>query len=44
MKSIFRESKAKIVEKRSLPIVSEHFETIFNTAIAERETLCKILY
>jgi hypothetical protein len=33
---IFRQGKAKIVEEAQFTYVNEHFETVFNAAMAEK--------
>jgi len=42
--SIFFRSKAKIVEKAQFTGVNEHFETIFNAAMAKKTTREKVSY
>jgi len=42
--SIFCHSKAKIVEKVQFTGVNEHFETIFNAAMAKKTTRAKVSY
>jgi len=42
MISIFRHGKEKIVEKAQFTSVNEHFEAIFNAAMAEKTTQAKL--
>jgi len=42
MISIFRHGKAKIVEKAQFTSVNEHFEAIFNAAMAAKTTQAKL--